>query len=109
LLVLANVYLNYVLGLWFAKMVRNRMRGKIYMCRHAVGWIVLFHYENNVRMLSSALVERLAKFNLVVAEYNTRIIPFGRIKGPRETFDFLVFTHINAVTRTEKYFVLHSA
>jgi hypothetical protein len=42
-----------------------------------------------------------------VAEEKTRIIPFGRYKGTKETFDFLGFTHVNASTRTGKYTVLH--
>lgn len=40
-------------------------------------------------------------------DVKARIMPFGRYKGTKETFDFLGFTHINAVTRTGKYTVLH--
>ncbi len=105
--VLANVYLHYVLDLWFAKVVRKRMKGEVYMYRYADDFIVMFQYENDARMFFDALVERLAKFSLSVAEDKTRIIPFGRFKGTKETFDFLGFTHINAVTRTGKYTVLH--
>lgn len=105
--VLANVYLHYVLDLWFAKVVRKRMKGEVYMYRYADDFIVMFQYESDARMFFDALVERLAKFSLSVAEDKTRIIPFGRFKGTKETFDFLGFTHINAVTRTGKYTVLH--
>jgi RNA-directed DNA polymerase len=105
--VLANVYLHYVLDLWFAKVMRKRMKGEAYMYRYADDFIVMFQYENDARMFFEALVERLAKFSLSVAEDKTRIIPFGRFKGTKETFDFLGFTHINAVTRTGKYTVLH--
>jgi RNA-directed DNA polymerase len=105
--VLANVYLHYVLDLWFAKVMRKRMKGEAYMYRYADDFIVLFQYEDDARMFYGALIERLAKFSLSVAEDKTRIIPFGRFKGTRETFDFLGFTHINAVTRTGRYTVLH--
>lgn len=105
--VLANVYLHYVLDLWFAKVMQGRMKGEAYMYRYADDFIVLFQIESDARMFYGALIERLAKFNLTVAEEKTRIIPFGRFKGAKETFDFLGFSHINAVTRTGKYTVLH--
>jgi hypothetical protein len=68
---------------------------------------VLFQYEDDAKRFYEALVKRLAKFKLAVAEEKTRIIPFGRYTGTKETFDFLGFTHVNAVTRTGKYTVLH--
>ena len=53
------------------------------------------------------LKKRLSKFNLELEESKTRIIPFERLKGSKETFDFLGFTHINSKTRKGKYIVKH--
>ncbi len=58
--------------------------------------VVLFQYENDAKRFYEVMLERLAKFKLTVAEDTTRIIPFGRYKGTKETFDFPGFTHVNA-------------
>jgi group II intron reverse transcriptase/maturase len=105
--VLANLYLHYVLDLWFEKVVKRHLRGEAYLYRYADDFVVLFQYEDDAKRFYEALVKRLAKFKLAVAEEKTRIIPFGRYTGTKETFDFLGFTHVNAVTRTGKYTVLH--
>ena len=58
-------------------------------------------------MFYEVLKKRLMQFNLELEENKTRIIPFGRLKGSKETFDFLGFTHINGKTRRGKYLVKH--
>jgi RNA-directed DNA polymerase len=105
--VLANIYLHYVLDLWFEKVVKRHLRGEAYLYRYADDFVVLFQYEDDAKRFYEVLLKRLAKFKLAVAEEKTRIIPFGRYRGTKETFDFLGFTHVNAVTRTGKYTVLH--
>ena len=47
------------------------------------------------------------KFKLELAEDKTRILPFGRFKGNKESSDFLGFAHHNSRTRTNKYTVQH--
>ena len=105
--VLANVYLHYVLDLWFEKVVKKHLKGESYLYRYADDFVVLFQYEDDAKRFYAAMLKRLAKFKLTVAEEKTRIIPFGRYNGTKETFDFLGFTHVNAITRTGKYTVLH--
>jgi len=105
--VLANIYLHYVLDLWFEKVVKQHLEGEAYLYRYADDFVVLFQYEDDAKRFYEVLLKRLGKFKLSVAEDKTRIIPFGRYKGTKETFDFLGFTHINARTRTDKYTVLH--
>ncbi len=39
--------------------------------------------------------------------FESRILPFGRYKGTKESFDFLGFTHYNATSHWGKYCVLH--
>ena len=41
----------------------------------------------------------MAKFGLELEENKSRILPMGRFKGTKETFDFLGFTHINGKTK----------
>ena len=101
--VLANVYLHYVLDLWFEKAVRPVLKGEAYYVRYADDFLILFQYENEAEQVMQALKPRLGKFSLEAAEEKTRILPIGRFKGTKEDFDFLGFTFYNTRTRTGKY------
>lgn len=105
--VLANVYLHYVLDWWFEKVVKPKLKGEAYLIRYADDFVIMFQYENEAKEVYERLVKRLAKFELEVEENKTRIIPFGRYKGTKDTFDFLGFMHYNGITRTGKYIVGH--
>ena len=105
--ILANVYLHYVLDLWFEKKVKSMLKGEAYLVRYADDFIIMFQYEEEANKVYEILKERLAKFGLELEEYKTKIIPFGRFKGTNETFDFLGFMHYNGITRTGKYTVGH--
>ena len=101
--VLANVYLHYVLDLWFEKGIKPRLKGEAYYVRYADDFLIMFQYENEARKVMQVLIPRLGKFGLEVAEDKTRILPIGRFKGTKEDFDFLGFTFYNTKTRTGKY------
>ena len=111
--VLANVYLHYVLDLWFDKVVRKHCKGEAYMVRYADDFVCMFQYKNEANDFFKALELRLGKFGLKLAKDKSRIIRFGRFakqdsaSGKTDTFDFLGFTHINGQTLTGKYTVLH--
>ena len=101
--VLANVYLHYVLDLWFEKGIKPRLKGEGYYVRYADDFLIMFQYENEAGKVMQALIPRLGKFGLEVAEDKTRILPIGRFKGTKEDFDFLGFTFYNRVgVRTSK-------
>jgi group II intron reverse transcriptase/maturase len=101
--VLANVYLHYVLDLWYEKVLRKRCKGEVYYVRYADDFLLMFQYENEARGVMEALKTRLGKFGLEVAEDKTRILPIGRFKGTKEEFDFLGFTFFNTKTRDGRY------
>ena len=101
--VLANVYLHYVLDLWFEKAIKPKLKGEAYYVRYADDFLILFQYENEAEAVLEMLRERLGKFSLEVAEDKTRILPIGRFKGTKEEFDFLGFTFFNTKTREGKY------
>lgn len=101
--ILANVYLHYVLDLWCYKGIFPKLKGQAYLVRYADDFLVLFQYENEAKQFYELLKKRLEKFKLKLSEDKTRILPFGRWKGTKETFDFLGFTHFNSKTRTDKY------
>lgn len=101
--VLANVYLHYVLDLWFEKMIKPRLKGQAFLIRYADDFLVMFQFEEEAKVFYKMLIERMRKFKLELAEDKTRILPFGRFKGTMETFDFLGFRFINGKTLTGKY------
>ena len=105
--VLANVYLHYVLDLYFEKYIRPNLKGEAYLVRYADDFLIMFQYENEAKQVYELLIKRLAKFGLEMEQDKTRILPFGRYKGTKETFDFLGFMHYNGTTRTGKYTVGH--
>ena len=108
--ILANVYLHYVLDLWFEKKIGQKFKGEAHMVRFADDFVCCFQYENEAKKFFDMLKKRLAKFGLEIAEEKSKIIRFGRFakqNGSKETFDFVGFTHINATSRKGKYIVRH--
>jgi RNA-directed DNA polymerase len=107
---LANIYLHYVLDLWFEKRVRRKLRGEAYLYRYADDVLMCFEREDDARQVAEQLRERLAQYDLKLNEAKTRLIRFGRgAQGPDggrpETFDFLGFTHYCGKSRTGKFIV----
>jgi RNA-directed DNA polymerase len=90
--VLANVYLHYVLDLWFERRVKRSNRGQSRIFRYADDFVCAFDYRHEADAFMQALGERLKKFGLELAPEKTRCLRFGR--GGREhngRFDFLGF------------------
>jgi group II intron reverse transcriptase/maturase len=110
--VLANVYLHYVLDLWFEKSVKKQCKGQAYIVRYADDFVCCFQFKNEAQEFFQSLKLRLKKFNLEIAEDKTKIIPFGRLaeklvkhqgNGKPETFDFLGFTHYCGNSKQGKF------
>ena len=104
--VMANVYLHYVLDMWFEVKVRKASRGMAEMVRYADDFVCCFQYEDDARNFYEALKERLAKFGLELSEDKSQIIKFGRSSGgDAGTFDFLGFTVVSGKSRSGNYCV----
>ena len=110
--ILANLYLHYVLDLWFDKVEKPRCRGEAYMVRYADDFVCCFQHEYDANRFYNALQNRLEKFNLSIAVEKTKIINFGRFaeekcakqgKKKPDTFDFLGFTHYCSKSRQGKF------
>ena len=109
---LANVFLHYVLDLWFHQWRRRSARGRAIMVRYADDFVMGFESGRDARWMQDALATRLAQFGLTLHETKTRLIEFGRIpaiarrqrkeKHP-ETFSFLGFTHYCGWTRDGRF------
>lgn len=110
--VLANIYLHYVLDLWYNGKVKKELKGQSQLIRYADDFIIGFQCKEDAVKVLSELKERFAKFNLQLAEDKTKIIEFGRFAkentkkrggGKPQTFDFLGFTHYCSQTRDGRF------
>lgn len=100
--ILANIYLHYVLDLWFEKRCKKWFQGEVYLTRFADDYVACFQYKRDAENFQTLLEERMHKFGLELAPEKTRLIIFGRFAKERrmefgekpETFDFLGFKHV---------------
>jgi hypothetical protein len=99
--ILANIYLHYVLDLWFEKVVKKSCAGEAYAVRYADDNVWAFQYEGDAKRFRKLLRKRLNNFGLEIAEDKTKMLEFGRYAeqerakrglGRPETFNFLGFT-----------------
>jgi group II intron reverse transcriptase/maturase len=110
--VLSNVYLHFLLDLWFEKKIKPACRGEAYLVRFADDFVVAFQYREDVDRFHTKVRERFAEFGLELAEEKTRHILFGRFaaitrqrygQGRPETFEFLGFKHVSGVDRSGRF------
>ena len=98
---LSNLYLHYVLDLWFERVVKPRLRGEACMVRYIDDFVLCFQYRADALRVQEALAKRLRRFSLTLESTKTKLVEFGRYAqrhaGKRgrkrpETIYFLGFT-----------------
>ena len=90
--VLANIYLHFVLDLWFERKVRPRQQGQCRLIRYADDLVVCFERRHEAEAFDRALKTRLESFGLELAVEKTKTLRFGRNGGAHNgRFDFLGF------------------
>ena len=87
--ILANVYLHYVLDIWFEETVKRHCRGNATLCRYADDFVCCFELVSDAQRFYEVLPKRLAKFGLEVAGDKTQLLHFHR--GSKLRFCFLGF------------------
>lgn len=110
---LSNIFLHYVLDLWFEKRIKRQVRGACFLVRYADDFVCMIQCQDDARHVERALRERFAKFELELHPGKTRVIGFGRYerenarrqKRRAHTFDFLGFTHYCGRSRRGKFIV----
>jgi len=108
---LANIYLHYVLDLWFEGQEKRTMKGYAQLVRYADDFLFGVQHNTEAKEIRSNLTIRLGKFGLQVAEEKTQVIEFGRFahqhsrqRGKKpDTFEFLGFTHYCTKTRDGRF------
>ena len=107
---LANVFLHYVLDLWFHQEVLPRLHGPAFLIRYADDFIIGFGNPEDAQRVMEVLPKRFGKYGLTIHPDKTRLVPFqrpsNRMRDDKDrpesrqgTFDFLGFTHYWGTSR----------
>lgn len=84
---LANIYLHYVLDLWFEKKIKPRMKERCRLIRYADDFVVAFASEAECHEFKILLTSRLEQFKLKINDSKTHVTklgpPVGGTKGLR--------------------------
>lgn len=92
--ILANIYLHYILDLWFEIVVKKHLEGEGMMIAYADDFVCGFRYKRDAERFMKALDRRFNKFGLELAKEKTNLIKFSRFSKERNgNFDFLGFTY----------------
>ena len=111
--ILSNIYLHYILDLWFERKLKKSLRGYAELIRYADDFVICCQYKDEAYSILKELKDRLAKFGLEIAEEKTHIEKFGRFakadalregKKPA-TIELLGFTHFCTTSRAGKFIV----
>jgi group II intron reverse transcriptase/maturase len=108
---LANIYLHYVLDLWFEREVQPRLRGQAVLVRYADDFVICFEHQDDAARVLEVLPKRITRYGLTLHPDKTRLMDFRRPpkdqtrgKGPG-SFDFLGFTVLWRRSSTGKWTV----
>lgn len=111
---LANIYLHYILDLWFEKVEKKQMQGYAQLVRYADDFLIGVQHKTEAERIKQDVSERLKVFGLELAEDKTKVLEFGRFakqnterRGEKkpDTFDFLGFTHYCTETKDGRFMV----
>ena len=111
--ILSNVFLHYVLDLWFEKRIKPQVQGQCYLVRYADDFLCMVQNKEDAEHIKRELQERFAKFDLELHPEKTVVMSFGRYESENakrqnrraNTFDFLGFTHFCGRSRRDKFIV----
>ena len=90
--VLANIYLHFVLDLWFEKVIKRKVKGFVQLIRYADDFIVLFQIAKEAEEFGRKLRERLSK--------PPHPSGWGIVKGPPHQFLVWGYTPSSPCFRT---------
>ena len=113
---LSNIFLHYVLDVWFERDVKPRLRDRAFLIRYADDVVIGFRAGRDAQRVLDVLPKRLGKYGLTIHPTKTRLVPFrpscrwanddrGEPTEAAGTFDLLGFTHFWARSR-QGYWVI---
>jgi RNA-directed DNA polymerase len=113
---LSNIFLHYVLDLWFERDVKPRLRDRAFLIRYADDFVIGFRDGRDAQRVLEVLPKRFGKYGLTIHPTKSRLTPFrpsclwanddrGEPTETSGTFDLLGFTHFWARSR-QGYWVI---
>ena len=102
---LANIYLHYVLDLWFDKKIKSQLRGDARLVRYADDFIILFENPDDIDAVKLLLKARLEQFGLAISEAKTHTTDLTPHRNggnhKRRHITFLGFSIFRAKNRSQ--------
>ena len=100
---LSNVYLHYVLDLWFERKIKKQLSGRARLVRYCDDFVILFENQVDIGNVKALLKVRLEQFGLTIADtktHTTDLTPRGNGNGhERRRIAFLGFNIFKARNR----------
>jgi RNA-directed DNA polymerase len=107
---LSNIFLHYVLDLWFEREVKPRLRDRAFLIRYADDFAIGFRDSRDAQRVMEVIPKRFCKYGLTIHPTKSRLVPFrpsspwandgrGEPAEAPGTLDLLGFTHYWARSR----------
>jgi len=97
---LSNIYLHYVLDVWFSEQIQPLLKGKSFIVRWADDFVLGFEDKSEAERVMRVLPKRFAKYELTLHPEKTRLIDLNSKRGGSgRSFEFLGFTHYMGKSR----------
>jgi group II intron reverse transcriptase/maturase len=100
---LSNIFLHYVLDLWFEQEVKPRLQRRAFLIRYADDFVIGFRDYRDAQRVMEVVPKRFGKYGLTVHPTKTKLVPFrpppAMVRDRNEpddcpgTFNLLGFTH----------------
>jgi group II intron reverse transcriptase/maturase len=91
---LSNIYLHYVLDVWFSEQIQPMLKGKSFIVRYADDFILGFTDKQDAMRVLNVLPKRFEKYELTLHPEKTKLIDLKCESGKGgRSFNFLGFTH----------------
>lgn len=100
---LSNIYLHYVLDVWFSEEIQPLLKGRSMIVRYADDFVLGFESKSDAERVMKVLPKRFKKYHLELHSEKTKLIDLQSKRGKGErSFDFLGFTHYLGYSRKGK-------
>jgi group II intron reverse transcriptase/maturase len=97
---LSNIYLHYVLDVWFAEQIQPMLNGKSFIVRWADDFVLGFTDKTDAIRVMDVIHKRFEEYKLILHPEKTRLIDLNGKRGKsKRSFDFLGFTHYLSKSR----------
>jgi len=101
---LSNIYLHYVLDVWFSEEIQPLLSGRSFIVRYADDFVLGFEKATDTERVMIVLPKRFERFKLELHPDKTKIVNLNSKRGEGDrSFDFLGFTHYLGKTRKGNY------